>query len=128
MKKTADASWLKGIVGTYKPKFEQQFIGNSSVIPLMMVRRLEVEQGADGKLIPKMQQAGSNQYTYEPYAVHPPMVMSGRFALGQGIPPEAVWVWSNMEYPREGLILEWAKGLDSGLETTWDALFSWRKG
>ena len=32
-----------------------------------------------------------------------------------------------MEYPRDGLILEWAKGLDSSLSILWDALFSWQK-
>ena len=37
------------------------------------------------------------------------------------------WIWSSMEYPRDGLILEWAKGLDSRLSILWDALFSWRK-
>ncbi len=32
-----------------------------------------------------------------------------------------------MEYPREGLILEWVKELDSGLNGICDALISWHK-
>jgi hypothetical protein len=54
--------------------------------------------------------------------------MNGRFALGTGRPPDAEWILSPMVYyPREGIILEWAKGLDAGLNTVWDALFAWHK-
>lgn len=117
---------LKGIAGTYRLKFESLFVGNASIIPSLMTRGLQVEQDSSGKLVPKMWR-GSTPYSYERYAVRGAIVMNGRFALGEGRPPAAEWIWSGMEYPREGLILEWAKGLDSGLNIVWDALFSWHK-
>jgi hypothetical protein len=83
-----------------------------------MTRRLQVQQDSGGKLLPKMWRV-TELYSYEPYGAHTPIVMSGRFAMGKGQPPESEWIWSKMEYPREGLILEWAKGLDSGLKTVW---------
>jgi hypothetical protein len=90
------------------------------------MRRLQVEQDSGGKLLPKMWQV-SDPYSYESYGAHKPIVMSGRFALCKGLPPASVWIWSSMEYPRDGLILEWAKGLDSSLSLLWDALVSWQK-
>ena len=68
----------------------------------------------------------SEPYSYEPYVVHSSMVMCGRFTLGKGLPPFGRIV-SSMEYPRDGLILEWAKGEDSDFNTLWDTLFSWHK-
>jgi hypothetical protein len=120
------SSQLRNIAGTYRPKYEKLFIGDSSIIPFLGTRRLQVEQDSGGKLLPKMWQ-GSESFSYEPYVIRTPMVMSGRFALGKGLPPASVWIWSSMECPRDGLILEWAKGLDSSLGVVWDALFSWQK-
>jgi hypothetical protein len=65
-------------------------------------------------------------YAYQPYAVNPIRIMAGRFTLGSGSDAESMI--STMEYPREGIILEWVKGLDSALRFTWDALVAWRKG
>jgi hypothetical protein len=70
---------------------------------------------------------GSQPFSCQPYAPRGIMVVDGRFSLGHGIPPEARWIRSPMEYPREGLILEWAKGLDANLNIVWDALISWHK-
>ena len=121
-----ESSQLRNIAGTYRPKYEKLFIGDVSIIPRMLARRLQVEQDSGGKLLPKMWQ-GSEPYSYLPYAAHKRIVMNGRFALGKGLPPASEWIWSSMEYPRDGLILEWAKGLDSSLSILWDALFSWQK-
>jgi hypothetical protein len=118
---------LKGIGGRYSAKFESIFIGSAFLIPFLVNRYLQVDQDSSGKLTPKMWQPGPTLFSYLPYAPHGHIVISGRFALGQGIPPDATWIYSNMEYPREGLILEWVKGLDAGLNTTWDALVSWHK-
>lgn len=121
-----ESGQLRGIAGTYGPKFEALFSGSVFMIPTMMMRRLQIEQDAGGKLVPKMWKL-SEPYVYDPYVVHEPMVLSGRFTRGKGLPPASEWIMSSMEYPREGLILEWVKGLDSGLNIVWDALFSWRK-
>jgi len=66
-------------------------------------------------------------FSYRPYAISGKMVMGGQFSTGEGSPPHALWLSSMMEYPQEGLILEWVKGLDSGLNRTSDALISWHK-
>lgn len=122
-----ESSQLRNITGTYRPKFEALFTGHPSIAIRMAARRLQVEQDSGGKLLPKMWQGPSEPYSYERYVVHAPMVMNGRFALGKGLPPASDWIWSKMEYPRDGLILEWAKGMDSSLNIQWDALFSWHK-
>jgi hypothetical protein len=94
--------------------------------PVQFFFYVQVEQDSGGKLLPKMWQ-GSQPYSYEPSAPYKRIVMAGRFALGKGLPPAPEWIWSSMEYPRDGFILEWAKGLDSSLNILWDGLFSWQK-
>jgi hypothetical protein len=117
---------LTGIAGTYRLKFESLFKGKASILPPLLIRRLQVEQDSSGKPVPKMWR-GSEPYSYQPYALSGLIVISGRFAIGEGRPPEAQWIWSSMEYPRQGIILEWAKGLDANQEIVWDALFSWHR-
>jgi hypothetical protein len=53
---------------------------------------------------------GSEPYSYLPYAADKRIVVNGRFALGEGLPPAFEWIWSKMEYPRDGLILEALEG------------------
>lgn len=90
-----------------------------------MLRRLRVEQDAQGALVPTMWGMPSKRYSYLPYGVSPPDVMNGRFATGEGMPPDVEWIASSMAYPREGFILEYARGLDSGLHVLWDAYVGW---
>ena len=51
-----ESSQLRNIAGTYRPKYEKLFIGDVSIIPRMLARRLQVEQDSGGKLLPKMWQ------------------------------------------------------------------------
>ena len=72
---------------------------------------------------------GSREYAFDNGGPRPPsMAMTGRFKMGEGRPPDAQWYWSAMEYfPDKGIILEWAHGQDSALNTIWDTLFLWRR-
>jgi len=121
------AGSLRGIAGSYQPEFRNLFQGDVSIIPFLMTRRLQVDQAQGGRPKPRMWW-GSEELSYSPYGMNARLVMNGRFALGKGVPPDALWFQSGMEYPREGLILEWAKGMKSDLSTTWDALISWHRG
>jgi hypothetical protein len=115
---------VQDVLGTYSLKFEKQFSGPSHSIVSMMTRRLRIEQNPSGELLPKMWDL-SEAYFYEPYTVHKPAVLSGRFSRGKSFPEkfQSVLVY----HPREKILLEWVKGLDSGLSIVSDALFSWRK-
>jgi hypothetical protein len=120
---------LRGIAGTYTAKYEKLFTGGTWSIPPLMARQLQVELDANGNPRPKMWRLGGTpqHYSYRPFALGGVIVMGGQFSLGSGLPPAAEWLSSRMEYPREGLILEWVKGLDSGLREISDALISWHK-
>jgi hypothetical protein len=79
--------------------------------------------------VPKMTLA-SRAYAFENGGPRPPtMIMTGRFTMGKGRPPDAQWYWSSMEYHPEaqGVILEWALGQDGSGNTIWDALYKWRR-
>lgn len=120
---------LRGIAGTYMPKYEQIFKGGLWSIPLLIGRQIQVELDGSGNPHPKMWRLGGKLqlFDYRPYALSGNIVMGGQFTAGSGLPPAAEWLSSRMEYPREGLILEWVKELDSGLNEVCDALISWHK-
>ncbi len=120
---------LRGIAGTYRPKYERVFTGGVWNIQPLIARQLQVELDASGNPQPKMWRLGGTTqlYSYRPFALRGVMVMGGQFSAGSGLPPAADWLWNMMEYPREGLILEWVRRLDSGLREISDALISWHK-
>ncbi|MCE9672850.1 DUF4157 domain-containing protein [Myxococcus stipitatus] len=119
---------LKGIAGTYKPELRKIFVGGMSGVFTLGARKLQVELGPQGVPTPKMT-LGGKAYTFLDGGPRPPtMIMTGQFRMGEGLPPAAQWIWSSMEYHADkGIILEWAHVLDSALNTTWDALFLWRR-
>jgi hypothetical protein len=120
---------LRGIAGAYTPKYERIFKGGAWSIPLLIGRQIQVELDDSGNPHPKMWRLGGKLqlFDYRPYALGGNIVMGGQFSVGSGLPPAAEWLSSRMEYPREGLILEWVKELDSGLNEVCDALISWHK-
>jgi hypothetical protein len=120
---------LRGIAGTYHPKVEKIFSGSYWSINLLVGRQLQVELDANGNPQPKMWRLGTTPrlFTYRPYALQGKIVMGGQFAVGPGRPPAGEELSSRMEYPRQGLIFEWVKELDSGLNEVSDSLVSWHK-
>jgi hypothetical protein len=120
---------VKDIAGTYTPEFRQLFAGNPYEILPLALRKLQVEFSTPGVPVPKMTLA-SRAYAFENGGPRPPtMIMTGRFTMGKGRPPDAQWYWSSMEYHPEarGVILEWALGQDGSGNTIWDALYKWRR-
>lgn len=119
---------FRGIGGTYTPEFRKLFVGDMSQIAPLFARSLTVTMDGQGLPLPKMT-LGSREYAFDNGGPRPPsMAMTGRFKMGEGRPPDAQWYWSAMEYfPDKGIILEWAHGQDSALNTIWDTLFLWRR-
>jgi hypothetical protein len=117
---------IKGIAGTYRQEFRQLFVGQMSQVMPLAARQLQVELGPQGVPVPKMT-LGGKLYVFENGGPRPPtMIMTGRFKMGEGSPPDAQWYWSSMEYhPEINAILEWARGQDSSGNTIWDALYKW---
>jgi len=126
----------KGLTGTWTPEFRQVFDGNiyqvMQVTPLA-ARALKVDVDASGAATPRMT-LGSRAYAFENGGPNTarwpghPMVMTGRFKMGEGYPPQAQWYWSSFEYlPKVDALLEWAHGQDMTHDRLWDALFLWRR-
>ncbi|MDT4331508.1 DUF4157 domain-containing protein [Methylomonas sp. MV1] len=121
------ASRTLGLSGTWTPEFRQIFAGDISQVMPLTARALKVEVDASGAATPRMTLA-SRAYAFENGGPNATMVMTGRFKMGDGYPPQAQWHWSAFEYhPEKGLILEWAHGQDMTHDNLWDALFLWRR-
>jgi hypothetical protein len=120
---------LRGIVGTYTPKLEGIFKGGAWDIPLLVLRQIQVELDRSGNPRPKMWRLSGKwqPFDYRPYAPGGDIVMGGDFVIDSGSPPAGEWLSSKMEYPHEGLVLEWINVLDSGMNVVCDALVSWHK-
>jgi hypothetical protein len=120
------ATRTKGITGTWTPEFRQLFAGDISEVMPLAARALNVNVDASGTATPRMT-LGSRAYAFENGGPNTTMVMTGRFKMGEGYPPQAQWYRSSFEYyPEKGLILEWAHGQDMTHDSTWDTLFLWR--
>jgi hypothetical protein len=121
------ATRTKGLTGTWTPEFRKVFVGDISQVMPLVARALKVDVDASGAATPRMT-LGSRAYAFENGGPNATMVMTGRFKMGEGYPPQAQWYWSSFEYhPEEGLILEWAHGQDMTHDKLWGALFRWRR-
>jgi hypothetical protein len=120
------ATRTQGIAGTWTPEFREVFTGSIMQVLALAGRVLRVDVDASGMATPKMTH-GSYAYAFEDGGPNASKVMTGRFKMGQGYPPQALWYWSAFEYiPDKRLILEWVHGQDRNYELLWDALFLWR--
>jgi hypothetical protein len=120
---------VRGIAGTYNPKFERLFSGSTVRIALLIQRQLQVELDGNGMPRPKMWRLGRGApqlFSYRPYALVGKLVMAGQFQVG-GRPPTGEELSSRFEYPRQGLIFEMVHELDSSLNEVSDAFVSWHK-
>ena len=121
------ATRTKGLNGTWKPEFRTVFVGDIYQVMPLAARALKVDVDASGAAMPRMTLA-SRDYTFENGGPNATMIMTGRFKMGEGYPPQAQWFWSSFEFhPAEGLILEWAHGQNMTQTKLWEALFLWRR-
>jgi Domain of unknown function (DUF4157) len=120
------ATRTQGIAGSWIPEFREVFTGNFYQVLPLAGRVLRVDVDAGGMATPRLTQ-GSYACAFEDGGPNTTRVMTGRFKVGEGYPPQAQWYWSAFEYmPDKRLILEWVHGQDRNYDMLWDALFLWR--
>jgi Domain of unknown function (DUF4157) len=120
------ATRTQGIAGTWTPEFRDVFTGNFYQVLPLADRVLRVDVDAGGMATPRLIQGGY-ACAFEDGGPNTTKVMTGRFKVGEGYPPQAQWYWSAFEYlPDKRLILEWVHGQDRNYAMLWDALFLWR--
>ncbi|MBZ4401294.1 DUF4157 domain-containing protein [Myxococcus sp. AS-1-15] len=123
----AKRATTKGLAGAWSPELRGVFSGHISQMMLLTTRALNVDVDASGMATPRMTLV-SRPYAFENGGPTATMVMTGRFKMGEGYPPQAQWFWSSFEFiPGKDVLLEWAHGQDMTHDNLWDALFLWRR-